>query len=651
VVALILRRVVVCVIALMIVSTGFSMGLSNLTLSSLQRDLGTNIQALLSQAYPDDYDQFSKGNFTGTNFSHVNLSVTLNDTQSTVAGNLSIEYYNDEPIALSSVPFHLYPSGMDFVSRQGAIEIFNVTTINAPEVPLPCNVVSDGEIMWINLPTPVESGGNTSFRISFETTLPDGLDRANSQGSDINQSRIFTFASCYPMPCVYDEYDGWNTDGYVSFGDPFYLDMAVYDFLVEVPSDMVVAATGRLIESHDNGGSTTYHFSPGLPVREVTFSASRYYVMESMMVGSVNVSSFYIPDSQAEWQNDVLNWASESLILFNTTYGIYPYSTLNVVEQFAFYGGMEYPCQVYITNGMLQLVRAGERPPYYLEMVVVHEVIHQWWSQLVGVDSIDWGFLDEGMTCWSHNYFGEYYHLDWEYFQYDRYLDTVRVFYAENGIDTAINQSNYDMPELATYIEYVKTPLVFEKLRIEIGHEKFIEGFSLFLKQNYFRVGTLAGLQAALEEVCGGSLDWFFLPWFDNHRLPDYSFTGAVYDRVEGTLLVTIEDENEAYNSYTYSQQVPIKVLGSTGELLNDKVVWINGTTSLTLEVAGEPGEVILLYDNYILVELSEQGIHSLSTRNIQIAGEFPLVVSLGVIAVIATITVVVAIYFRRKAA
>ncbi len=645
-----LKRIFVFSLALMMVIAGFLIVPPDSTLPSLQNDLGIDIQPSLSQIDLDDYNQFSRGDFTGTSFSYVNLSVTLDDTQSTVVGNLTIQYHNDEPIAFSSIPFHLYPSGMNFTSRQGAIEIFNVTTIDAPVVPLSYNLVSEGEIMWVDLPAPVESDSTTSFQISFKTTLPDGLDRANSQGSDIDQSRIFTFASCYPMPCVYDEYDGWNTDGYVNYGDPFYLDMAFYDFLVEVPGDMVVAATGQLIESHSDGVNTTYHFNPGLPVREVTFSASRYYVMESMMVGSVNVSSFYIPDSQAEWEDDVLNWASESLLVFNTTYGIYPYSTFNVVEQFAFYGGMEYPSQVYITNGMLQLMRTGARSPNYLELVVVHEVAHQWWSQLVGVDSIDWGFLDEGMTCWSHSYFGEYYHLDWEYFQYDRYLDVVRTFHEENGIDTAINQSNNDMPELETYIGYVKTPLILEKLRVEIGHEKFIEGLALFFKQNYFRIGTLAGLQDALEAVCGGSLDWFFLPWFDNPRLPDYSFTGVVYDRVEGTLIVTIEDENEAYNPWSYSQQVPIIVLGSTGEVLSDEVVWINGTTSLTLEVAGTPDEVILLYDDYILVELSEQGIHSLSTKEIQITGEFALVVVFGAIAVIATITIIVVVYIRRRA-
>ncbi|MFW9833125.1 MAG: M1 family metallopeptidase [Candidatus Thorarchaeota archaeon] len=640
-------------IVLMIVFTGFSIMHPKSTLPSLQKESERNVRSLIAQDDLEDYNQFSKGNFTGTSFSHVNLSVVLDDVQSTVIGNMTIEYYNDETIAFSSIPFHLYASGMDYVSRQGATEIFNVTTIGGPITPLSYNIVSDGLIVWVDLQTSVVPGGTASFQISFKTILPDGLDRANSQGSDISQSRMFTFASCYPLLCVYDEYDGWNTDGYVNFGDPFYLDMAFYDFRIEVPSDMVVAATGQLVDSNNNEGSTTYHFSPGLPVREVTFSASQYYVVESMLIGTVNVSSFYIPDSQPEWEDDVLTWATETLLLYNTTYGIYPYSTLNIVEQFAFYGGMEYPCQVYITNGMLQLVRQGARPPNYLELVVVHEVVHQWWSQLVGIDSIDWGFLDEGMTCWSHNYFGEVYHLDWEYFQYDRYLDTVRTFYEQNGIDTAINQSNYDMIELVTYIEYVKAPLILEKLRIEIGHERFIEGMSLFLKQNYFRIGTLSGLQVAMEEAYGGSLDWFFLPWFDNSRLPDYSFTNVVYDREEGTLMVTIEDENEAYNLYSYSQKVPIQVIGTMGEILDERTVWINSTTVVALEMTGVPDEVVLLYDNYILVELAEQDTHSLSTTEIQRAGNLlpdliPVLV-LGAVAVIVTIAIVMVGYNRRR--
>jgi len=47
---------------------------------------------------------------------------------------------------------------------------------------------------------------------------------------------------------------------------------------------------------------------------------------------------------------EYLNHAENALILFNNTFGTYPYPTLNVVEEYTDYGGMEYPLQVYISD-------------------------------------------------------------------------------------------------------------------------------------------------------------------------------------------------------------------------------------------------------------------------------------------------------------
>ncbi|UCH04004.1 MAG: hypothetical protein JSW05_10525, partial [Candidatus Thorarchaeota archaeon] len=360
-------------------------------------------------------------------------------------------------------------------------------------------------------------------------------------------------------------------------------------------------------------------------------------------------------------------WSNRTLRLLNDTYGIYPYSTLNIVEQHAFYGGMEYPCQVYMTNQVLKMVREGSRPPWFLELVVVHEVAHQWWSQLVGGDAIDWGFLDEGLACWSHSYFGEYYHGDWEHFQYFTYINVTRTFYAENGVDTAINQSNYDRPELVGYVDYTKTPLILEKLRLEIGHEAFVAGLSHFFKVNYFKIGTLSSLQESMETSTGVSLDWFFLPYFDNPRLPDYSFSDVAYDAADSTLSLTIEDRNEDSNPYPYSQRVPITVLGSEflaagsnpdldthfggllGEILYEDYIWINGTVDLTFTIPGTPDEVRLEYEGYVLVELEFAETEYLS-HPVHVAGRIDVVlVFAGAMVVLCAAIAVVVIGRIRK--
>ena len=568
-----------------------------------------------------DYDEFSVGNFTSAEFSHLNLSVKLNEVESTVEGNLTVDFYNNDPVPFSRIPFHLYPSGMLYDSRRGNITVLNVTTTSEPAQEMPYSVLWEQQLMWVNLTETLQPGERTEFHIEFITTLPDGLDRANAYGEDGDQSRIYTVSSSYPIPCVHDKFDGWNTDPYVGFGDPFYIDMAFYEFYLNAPNGMIVAATGELIESDSNGESTTYHFDPILPVREVTFAASRYYQVESANVDGVIVSSFYLPNSQTEWEDDVLEWASLTLTLLNETYGVYPYSTLNVVEQHGFYGGMEYPCQVYMTREVLESVRAETLYPEFLELVVVHEVAHQWWSQLVGDDCIDWGFLDEGLTCWSHNYYGEVYYSDWEYLQYYRYLDTVRTHHEEFGIGSVINQSNYERPDLVGYIDYTKAPLILEKLRVEIGHEKYVESLSHFFKQNYFEIATLPDLQEAFEFVCGEDMDWFFLPWFDNPFLPDYSFAGVVYNVTDGTVTISVEDLNEGSNPYSYSQQVLVRVYNDFAGVLLEEIVWINSTTTFTRLVSTRPSEVCLDYEDYVLVDLISYDADSLSTQNIQIVG------------------------------
>jgi hypothetical protein len=583
--------------------------------------------------------------------SHLNLTMRLDEQQSVLEGSVIIDYYNNDPIPFSRLPLHIYPSGMLYEERQGRIDILSVTTTETPAITLEYEVLQDDQIMWIDLEEAVQPGEFTEFQITFNTILPDGLDRGNVNGEDSEQSRIFTMSSCYPIPCVYDEWDQWNTDPYVEFSDPYYFDMAYYDFRITVPDEMVVAATGGLLDSRSDGESTTYHFNPGLPVRELTFSASRYFRRESMIVNGVNVSTFYIPDSTPEWGGDALNMAKQSLELFNDTYGVYPYPTLNVVEQWGFYGGMEYPCQVYATHGILERIREGSYWPRYFELVIAHEIGHEWWSQLVGDDCIDWGFMDEMLTCWSHNYYAEIYYGDWEYFQYDRYADVVRNFYHEWEIGTPVNMSHSERPDLVGYIDYTKGPLMMEKIRLTLGHDTFIASLRHFFEEFKYEIAILPDLQDAFEDVVGENLDWLFLPWFDNPYLPNYDFQSVRYDAREGVLSITVKDLNEATNPYSYFQKMPLLVYDATEQTIVDEKIWINGTTTLSYSISSQPSRVRLVYGDYVLVQLEEYGNSYLETSTIEIIAPpiDPLFIYLGILSVVVIGSLAILFLINRR--
>ncbi|MFW9880681.1 MAG: hypothetical protein ACFFG0_47040, partial [Candidatus Thorarchaeota archaeon] len=237
--------------------------------------------------------QFSSN---GYQFSQYNISVIFNETTSSVIGNLSVSYYNNDPINITRIPFHLFLSGMRFETRMGHTEILNVSTLSEPKKTLNFSVNEPSQLLWVNLTSNLEPNNRAFFEIEFYSIIPDGgIDRANSHGSDGDQSRIYKFTSFYPMPCVYDIYDKWNTDPYLYVGDPFYHDMAYYNLKIEAPNGMVIAATGELVNQMHKYETIVYQYEAIFPVREVTFAASRWYQVQSDLVNGVNISTYYIP--------------------------------------------------------------------------------------------------------------------------------------------------------------------------------------------------------------------------------------------------------------------------------------------------------------------------------------------------------------------
>jgi len=105
-----------------------------------------------------NYEQFIQGNFTGYEFSNYNLSVYLDEDSSTVVGDLTVDYYNDDPVTFTQIPFHIYPSGMEFDSRPGFIEILNVTTSENSREGLEFEVFNSTQLMWVNLTAPLVPG-------------------------------------------------------------------------------------------------------------------------------------------------------------------------------------------------------------------------------------------------------------------------------------------------------------------------------------------------------------------------------------------------------------------------------------------------------------------------------------------------------------
>ena len=137
------------------------------------------------------------------------------------------------------------------------------------------------------------------------------------------------------------------------------------------------------------------------PARELSLVIDDEFVTSSRTVGGTEVT-VYIDGSNAAVRAPelVLDAAEDALPVYSEEYGTYPYSELDLVEtELAGALGVSWTGLVFL-NGAQFLTN----PFYSLEepgrfrFTVAHEIGHQWWGAVVGMNSNDHSFLLEGLT-------------------------------------------------------------------------------------------------------------------------------------------------------------------------------------------------------------------------------------------------------------
>ena len=106
-------------------------------------------------------------------------------------------------------------------------------------------VVSDTR-MQIRLAAAAASrhGGQLKIHIRYHYPIPGVWGGRTSWGMSENGD-IYDIAQWYPRMCVYDDLRGWDTLPYL--GSEFYLEYGHFDYYVTVPSNMIVAGSGELM--------------------------------------------------------------------------------------------------------------------------------------------------------------------------------------------------------------------------------------------------------------------------------------------------------------------------------------------------------------------------------------------------------------------
>jgi len=426
------------------------------------------------------------------------LTLTLAPDLRQLDGRARIRYSNQEPTALNEIYLRLFPKVWNV-----GVAVWDVAVNGQAISPtFPANAT----LLRIPLDKPLPPAAAISFTMAFSATIPVGLGAGNF-GEFALDREVLSLGHAYPTVVVYQ--GRWRLEWPALRGDVLHHDASLYDVRLHAPADLVVAATGTMVDRHDNDDGTVVWRFVGGPMRDFNVVASVRYRSITGQADDVTVTSYYLPGDEVNGRK-ALGWARDALRYFEGVFGPYPYRKLDVVAMPTPAGGLEYPGLIVISTRYYQDANADENT---FESVVVHEVAHQWWYNVVGNDQVNHPWLDEALT------------------QYSTYL-YMRAKYgpegARNFVDTVTNLrwGRVDFKEMpiglpsgaytgAEYsaIVYGRGALFFLALADRMGEARMVELVRRYYAAFAWRIAAPEDFKRLAEGVAGGRLDDLFEKW------------------------------------------------------------------------------------------------------------------------------------------
>jgi len=442
---------------------------------------------------------------------HYQISVDVDPEGSTFSGEMILTYINLEDSGLSELNFRLFPNGGKSYGK-GALY---VSEVSGPEnISLDYQLSLDETVMTVQLPGTIDPGESLVFRIAFNGKIPGEVDDPG-YGLYSRRENVVALSGWYPILAVFDD-EGWNLDPVSGIGDSVYSDAAYYDVSVITPGNYQIAATGSqqsLIEHQ--AGQNQRNFVSG-PARDFFMILSPDFLTLTREVEGTAVNVYYRA-GQSYGAKKAAEVASDSISVFNTRFGKYPYTELDVVAAPLNYAaGIEFPGVILIESDYF-----SSADELFFQIVTAHEVAHQWFYNLVGSDVIDEPWLDEALVTYASNlYFEDVYGEDL-YNQLIAYYQEVVAEAEANGFGDQITQSlaYFEATERgrAAYspMVYSKGSLFFHTLRERMGEEAFFLAIQYYFDMNQYEIGTPEELLGSFLEFSDQDLDPVFQEWLD----------------------------------------------------------------------------------------------------------------------------------------
>ena len=404
--------------------------------------------------------------------------------------------------------------------------------------------------MQIRLPQPLRGhGGVLRIHIQYHYQIP-GIWGGRTSWGRSKQGDIYDMAQWYPRMAVYDDLRGWDTLPYL--GNEFYLEYGNFDYWVTVPSNMIVAGSGELVNPSEvltptqiarlakaklsdktlyirkpsevndpasrpkSTGNLTWHFHMD-HTRDVSWSASPVFVWDAARINLPNgksalAMSVYPPESVGPdaWDQST-QYVKDTVERFSQRW--YPYPWPCAINVAGFSTGMEYPGIVF--DGIPD---KGS----FLFWVTAHEIGHDWFPMIVGSNERRHAFMDEGFNTFidiqeSADYAGGKFgpKRDSEYSAGGEPPDMILKVLDNPAAPSLLMPADALGWTLGHPISYFKGAYGMVLLREQIlGPQRFDWAFRKYIRDWAYKHPSPSDFFREMQSEGGEDLNWFWRGWY-----------------------------------------------------------------------------------------------------------------------------------------
>ncbi len=411
----------------------------------------------------------------------------------------------------------------------------------------------DGEQLQIRLKKPTVAGQSFTLTIAYRLDQPErglyfiGPDKHYpdkpvqvwTQGED-EDSRFW-------FPCF--DYPGM---------------LSTSEIRVRVPAQYQVVSNGELVDTSEDGDHKIYHWHQQQvhPTYLMALAVGQFDVIQDQWQ-DIPVT-YYVQQGRSDQGQITMGKTPRMVAFLSDKYG-YKYAFPKYAQVCAadfIFGGMENTSVTILTDRCLLDERAA-LDNRSSESLVVHELAHQWFGDLLVINHWSHAWVKEGMATYSEVMWTEqeYGPDDAAYYR----LGEARSYLSED-------KSRYRRP-MVTHIYreaielydrhiYEKGACVYHMIRAELGDALFWQAIQTFVNDNAHQTVETIDLLRAIDKATGRNLR----PLFDQYVLrgghPDYKVAYS-WDGDSNLAKVTVtqtqaKDGDTSSTSGLFDLRIPI---------------------------------------------------------------------------------------------